>query len=129
MYTVNENKQEYDDCSVSVFEGDSALATTIAAVQPYPAPDATPVLAPTGGDDDDELALARRHIVLLQQRIISTVAAGKALHGEIAKLAAQSTTLSKAAADTSCVAFVTLDPTNSIQTITNTSATVSAVLI
>ena len=65
VYTVNENKKECDDCSIGVFEGDSALATTFAAVKHYPAPDATPVLAPTGGDDDDGLALARRHIVLL----------------------------------------------------------------
>jgi hypothetical protein len=62
---MNENKQSYDDSSASVFTGDLKLATEFATVKGYPAPDATPVNAPTGRDGENGLALARRHIVLL----------------------------------------------------------------
>ena len=121
---MNKNKQVDNDCSVSIFLGNSKLATTFVVVKSDPAPGTTPVLAPMGGSDNDELVLAGHHIGLLQKNVTTTVAAGKALYGRIAKLATLSAKVSKAAGDLSCVTLVTLDPTNSIQAISNTWTTV-----
>ena len=132
MYTVNKYKQLCHACSSSVFGGDTELDVEFATVKRYPAPDATPVNAPTptaeDNNSDDELAVARRHIVLLQQRIRSTVAAGKVLHNGIAKLTALRTKLSTAVGNLSRLDLRVEDPSDSIRAINSASTTVHTVL-